>query len=117
MGVEPVQALHAAVVKPLATPDTPGAFYRRWRLMGFDGTVMDMPDSNANAGFGRSSGSRGEGAFPQVRKGGSRIFLLRGLENPAFAQEIADSHEEPSCPEIATGNVAYRSVTAAPRPP
>jgi hypothetical protein len=68
LGVEPLRALHAAVVKPLATPDTPGAFYRQWRLMGFDGTVMDVPDSEANAEFGRSSGSRGEGAFPQVRK-------------------------------------------------
>ena len=60
--------LHATVVKPLATPDTPGGFYRQWRLMGFDGTVMDVPDSEANAVFGRSSGGRGEGAFPQVRK-------------------------------------------------
>jgi hypothetical protein len=68
LGVEPVAALHAAVVKPLATPDTPGAFYRKWRLMALDGTVMDVPDSEANAGFGRSSGGRGDGAFPQVRK-------------------------------------------------
>ena len=68
LGVEPIQALHAAVVKPLSTRDTPGEFYRQWRLMGFDGTVMDVPDSKANAEFGRSSGSRGEGAFPQVRK-------------------------------------------------
>ena len=68
LGIEPLRALHATVVKPLATPDTPGAFYRQWRLMGFDGTVMDVPDSEANAVFGRSSGGRGEGAFPQVRK-------------------------------------------------
>ena len=68
LGVEPLQTLHAAIVKPLATPDTHGAFYRQWRLMAFDGTVMDVPDSEANAVFGRSSGGRGEGAFPQVRK-------------------------------------------------
>jgi hypothetical protein len=68
LGVEPLQSLYAAVVKPLARPETPGAFYRQWRLMGFDGTVMDVPDSDANAVFGRSSGGRGEGAFPQVRK-------------------------------------------------
>src|SRR5579862_9924202 len=37
--------------------------------MGFDGTVMDTPDSVANAErFGRSSGARGDGAFPQLRK-------------------------------------------------
>jgi transposase IS4-like protein/DDE family transposase len=68
LGVEPVQKLHAAVVCPLATSDTPGAFYRQWRLIGCDSTVMDVPDSDANASFGRASGGRGDGAFPQVRK-------------------------------------------------
>lgn len=68
LGLEPVQWLHRAVVRPLATPDTPGAFYGQWRLMALDGTVMDVPDSAANAGFGRSSGARGPSAFPQVRK-------------------------------------------------
>jgi hypothetical protein len=68
LGLEPVQQLHAAVVRPLATPATPGAFYRRWRLMAIDSTVLDVPDSKANASFGRSSGSRGDSAFPQVRK-------------------------------------------------
>lgn len=68
LGVEPLRRLHAAVVHPLATPDTPGAFYRHWRLMAEDGTVLDVPDTEANASFGRSNGSRGESAFPQVRK-------------------------------------------------
>lgn len=68
LGVEPVQALHKAVVRPLATPETPGAFYRGWRLMGIDGVVLDVPDSAANAEFGRSTGGRGDGAFPQIRK-------------------------------------------------
>lgn len=68
LGVEPLRELHAAVVRPLARPDTPGAFYGKWRLMAFDSTVMDVPDSEANASFGRASGGRGDGAFPQVRK-------------------------------------------------
>jgi hypothetical protein len=68
LGVEPVQELHARVVRPLATPQTPGAFYHGWRLMGLDGSVFDVPDSEANAVFGRASGGRGGGAFPQVRK-------------------------------------------------
>lgn len=68
LGLEPVKVLHAAVVRPLATPETPGAFYRQWRLIGCDSTVMDVPDSAANASFGRASGGRGAGAFPQVRK-------------------------------------------------
>lgn len=68
LGLEPVKALPAAVVRPLATPETPGAFDRQWRLIGCDSTVMDVPDSEANASFGRASGGRGAGAFPQVRK-------------------------------------------------
>ena len=68
LGVEPLRELHARVVRPLATADTPGAFSRGFRLMGLDGTVMDVPDSEANAVFGRASGGRGAGAFPQVRK-------------------------------------------------
>jgi hypothetical protein len=69
LGVEPLQYLHKCVVRPLATPDTPGAFFRGLRRMALDGTVLDVPDSEANAiAFGRSSGGRGQGAFPQVRK-------------------------------------------------
>jgi len=68
LGSEPVKLLHAEVVRPLATLETPGAFYKGMRLMGIDGTVFDVPDSEANQVFGRSSGGRGEAAFPQVRK-------------------------------------------------
>jgi len=70
LGVCPVRRLFQAVVHPLAKPDTPGAFYQGLRLMGIDGTVLNVPDSPANAKtFGRpSGGDRGEGAFPQVRK-------------------------------------------------
>jgi hypothetical protein len=57
------------VVRPLATPQTPGAFYKGLRLMGIDGTVLDAPDTPANAArFGRRRGGRGVAAFPQVRK-------------------------------------------------
>lgn len=69
LGVEPVRHLHESLVRPLATPDTPGAFYKGLRWMGMDGTVLDVPDSAANAAaFERASGGRGAGAFPQVRK-------------------------------------------------
>jgi hypothetical protein len=69
LGVAAVRRVFDLVVRPLATPQTPGAFYKGWRLMGIDGTVLDAPDTPANAArFGRSSGGRGAGAFPQVRK-------------------------------------------------
>lgn len=69
LGVEPLACLHKLVVRPLATPQTPGAFYKGLRWMGIDGTVFDVPDSEANGqAFTRANGGRGKGAFPQVRK-------------------------------------------------
>jgi Insertion element 4 transposase N-terminal/Transposase DDE domain len=71
LGIAPMRRLFGRVVRPLAPPETPGAFYRGHRLVGVDGTVYDVPDSPANAAaFARPSGGhrRGPGAFPQVRK-------------------------------------------------
>lgn len=69
LGLAPVRRLFELVVRPLATLQTKGAFYRGLRLMALDGTVMTVPDSPANVqAFGRSNGSRGESAYPHVRK-------------------------------------------------
>jgi Insertion element 4 transposase N-terminal/Transposase DDE domain len=70
LGIAPVRHLFEQIVRPLAEPDTPGGFYRGLRLMGIDGVVFDVPDSEANdAAFGRpTAGERGDGAFPQIIK-------------------------------------------------
>jgi Insertion element 4 transposase N-terminal/Transposase DDE domain len=69
LGVAPVRRLFYQVAQPLARPQRPGGFYRGLRLVGIDSTLYDVPDSPANARiFGRPSGGRGDGAFPQVRK-------------------------------------------------
>jgi Insertion element 4 transposase N-terminal/Transposase DDE domain len=70
LGVAPVKRLFDRTVRPLATPETPGAFYKGMRLMGIDGVVFNLPDRLANdTTFGRpSGGDRGPGAFPQLRK-------------------------------------------------
>lgn len=69
LGVEAVRSVFEQVVRPLAAPSTPGAFYKAFRLMAIDGTVQDVPDTPANADhFGRSRGGRGDSAFPQLRK-------------------------------------------------
>lgn len=70
LGIAPVRHLFDQVVRPVARPQTAGAFYRGLRLMGLDGVVLDVPDSAANAAaFGRpSAGPRGDGAFPQIKK-------------------------------------------------
>lgn len=68
LGSEPVKQLYQRVVRPLATAHTVGGLYRGLRPVGLDGTVLDVPDHANLQHFGRSSGSRGEGPFPQIRK-------------------------------------------------
>lgn len=70
LGVAPVRELFRTTVRPLAQNDTPGSFYRGYRLVAIDGVVYSTPDTEANEkAFGRpSGGDRGMGAFPQLRK-------------------------------------------------
>ncbi len=54
LGSEPMRQLYAAVVRPLATKKTVGAWYRRWRVVSLDGTTLDVADSDENEReFGR----------------------------------------------------------------
>jgi hypothetical protein len=56
------------VVRPIATPATKGAWYRRWRLVSLDGSCLDVADTGENgAAFGRPGAGRGASAFPQLR--------------------------------------------------
>jgi hypothetical protein len=97
LGLAPVRCLFERIVRLLATPQTPGAFYRGWRLMAIDGTVYNVPDSPANAAaFGRPSGGhRGDGAFPQVRKlslveVGTHVevaFVAKGIKEPHSSEQ------------------------------
>jgi hypothetical protein len=68
LGVAPLRRLFLETAGPMATHQTVGASYRGWRLMGLDGTTLDLPDTPENArAFGRPATARAEGAFPQVR--------------------------------------------------
>ncbi|MGW7056896.1 IS4 family transposase [Streptomyces sp. NPDC054888] len=70
LGPEPLKVLFDRVCRPVATPETAGAWYRRWRLVAVDGTVFDVPDTEANSMFfGRPGSGRGQqrSAYPQVR--------------------------------------------------
>jgi hypothetical protein len=68
LGVAPLRHLFLETARPMATHQTVGAFYRGWRLLGIDGTTLDLPDTPENARtFGRPTTGRAEGAFPQVR--------------------------------------------------
>lgn len=61
--------LFEQIVRPKATPQTPGAFLGGLRVMAVDGTVLDVPDSFANARvFGYPNTRPGtHAAFPKVR--------------------------------------------------
>jgi hypothetical protein len=68
LGAEPLRRLYERLVRPVATPATKGAWYRRWRLVSLDGSCLDVADTAENcAAFGRPGAGRGESAFPQVR--------------------------------------------------
>lgn len=68
LGVPPLALLAQRILRPLATPETPGAFVGGLRLVALDGTVDILPDTPANAKvFGRSKTQRGSSVFPQLR--------------------------------------------------
>ena len=68
LGVEPLRKLYNEVVGPIATPETKGAWYRRWRLVSIDGTTMNIAETAENQeAFGRPGASRGRSGFPQIR--------------------------------------------------
>jgi Insertion element 4 transposase N-terminal/Transposase DDE domain len=94
LGVDPLRILFDRVVRPLARPETPGASYRGLHLIGVDATVLDVPDSSANAAaFARPSGGhRGPGAFPQVRKV-SLVELGTHVEFAFVARSIASGQQ------------------------
>jgi Insertion element 4 transposase N-terminal len=97
LGLAPLRCLFERVVRLLGTPQTPGAFYKGWRLMAIDGTVYNVPDSPANArAFGRPvGGNRGDGAFPQIRKlslveVGTHVeiaFVAKGIKGPNSGEQ------------------------------
>ena len=69
VGCRVFSQLFEQIVRPLATPYTPGAFLGGLRVMAVDGTVLDVPDSQANARvFGYPASRPGtKAAFPKVR--------------------------------------------------
>ncbi len=68
LGPEVMRRLAERVLRPLAAPGAPGAWYRGFRVMALDGSCMDVADEAANAAFfGYPGASRGETAFPQAR--------------------------------------------------
>jgi len=84
LGAEVLHQLAERVLRPLAQPGAPGAWYRGLRVMALDGSCMDVADEAANADyFGYPGAARGQSAFPQAR-------LLGLVECGAHAVVAAD---------------------------
>ncbi|WP_405861900.1 transposase domain-containing protein [Streptomyces sp. NBC_00090] len=69
LGEDVLETLFREVAGPLATPDTPGAWWRGLRLLALDGTQFDLPDSvsNGDSFDGPSTTGGLPFGFPQVR--------------------------------------------------
>src|SRR5215472_17445286 len=61
LGAKVMERLLKVVCRPLARSDTPGSFAYGLRLVALDGSVDELPDTQANSAyFGRSSAVRGD---------------------------------------------------------
>src|SRR5665811_709313 len=90
LGSKPLAELFTRACVPMATEDTPGGFYRGWRLVSIDGTTIDVADTPVNGEvFGRAGTGRGEGsAFPQLR-----IVALGECGTHAIIAAAMDSYD------------------------
>jgi hypothetical protein len=67
LGARPMQALFREVCRPLATPETPGAYLFGLRALAIDSEVLDLADTLANdKAYGRATTNRGHSAWPQA---------------------------------------------------
>ncbi len=68
LGETPLQVLFDRIAKPMTAPGGGSGWFRSWRLMAFDGVMLDLPDTAANTEqFGRSGNAIADGPFPQAR--------------------------------------------------
>src|SRR3954453_5600863 len=87
LGSAPMKVLYDSVVRPVATPQTRGAWYRQWRLVSLDHSTLDVADTAENdKAFGRPGASRGASAYPKVRF----VGLLENGTHVLFAARMAD---------------------------
>jgi hypothetical protein len=94
LGIAPIRLVAHKVIRLLATPDTPDAFYCGMRLLAIDGFVEDLPDTPDNTRcFGKPQSGRAQGAFPQARvlglcELGTHVFY-RWLIKPVWRGEVS----------------------------
>ena len=68
VGVKTFEALYRSQVVPVGPKGMAGVWYQGLRVMGLDGSTLEVADEAANANhFGYPGASRGTAAFPQMR--------------------------------------------------
>lgn len=87
LGIEPLEHLYRAVVRPLAIAGkTKGAFFAGRRLVAIDAFVFNTPDTAENdKEFGRPSSKKSPGPYPQVRL----VGLIECATRVAFDYEMS----------------------------
>lgn len=114
LGADVMRQLAQRVLRPLAAPDAPGAWYRGLRVMALDGSCMDVADEAANAKFfGYPGSSRGQSAFPQARVMG----LVECGTHAVVAADIAPyaRSERAMAAEFLPGKLAPNMLVLADR--
>ena len=91
LGSAPLASLFSRVARPLAGPDTPGAWLAGRRLVAIDGTCLDVADTPANEEFfSRPGVNKGEkSAFPQARL----VALAECATHAIFAATVGGCHD------------------------
>src|SRR5687768_6364508 len=56
LGSAAVRKIYETIVRPMATRATIGAWFRRWRVVTIDATILDVADTSANARVFRRPG-------------------------------------------------------------
>src|SRR3954467_2031395 len=93
LGAEPLRLLFDRLRGPRATPGTPGAFAFGRRLVAWDSTGIDTPDTEANAAeFGRAGGA----GHPQLR-----LMTLLECGTHALLGAVVDGFDRASEPVLA----------------
>src|SRR5664280_3062099 len=98
LGPVPMRLLFESAAGPMASPDTPGGFWRGRRVLSIDGTTLDVQDTEANwARFGGpgtrdESGAGLRGGFPKVQvvalgKCGTRALIAARQGSYATCQK------------------------------
>lgn len=67
VGPKPFRALFAAICGPVATPATPGVFWRGMRTVAIDATTMHVPEAAQRGGYAKRAGAKLAFGYPLLR--------------------------------------------------